>query len=88
MKIVYNPKISKFKKGDVLVTRMTRPEFLPLVKKTSAIITDGGGVLCHAAIIARELKIPCIVGTKIATQILKDGDLVEVDANRGVIKKL
>ncbi|GAG22226.1 unnamed protein product, partial [marine sediment metagenome] len=51
-------------------------------------ITDGGGTLCHAAIVAREMKIPCIVGTKIATRVLKDGDLVEVDADKGIVRKL
>jgi phosphohistidine swiveling domain-containing protein len=75
-----------FKDGEILVTGMTRPEFVPLMKKASAIITDEGGVTCHAAIVARELKKPCIIGTKIATQVLKDGDLVEVDADKGVVK--
>lgn len=72
----------------VLVTNMTKPNDSLLIKKCSAIITDEGGILCHAAIIARELKIPCVIGTKIATKILKDGDLVEVDAERGIIKKI
>jgi pyruvate,water dikinase len=66
---------------------MTTPIFLPAMKKASAIITDEGGITCHAAIVSRELKKPCIIGTKIATQILKNGDLVEVDAERGIIKK-
>ena len=79
-------KADHFEHGDILVTGMTRPEFVPLMKKSSAIITDEGGITCHAAIVSRELKIPCIIGTKIATQILKDGDLVEVDADNGVIK--
>lgn len=74
-----------FKKGDILVTGMTRPEFVPLMKKASAIITDEGGITCHAAIVSRELKKPCIIGTKIATKVLKDGDLVEVDANKGLV---
>ena len=64
---------------------MTRPTTLVVCQKASAIITDEGGIVSHAAIIARELKIPCIVGTKIATKILKDGDLVEVDADQGVV---
>jgi pyruvate,water dikinase len=51
-------------------------------------VTDEGGVTCHAAIVAREMKKPCIIGTKIATKVLKDGDLVEVDANKGVVKIL
>lgn len=65
---------------------MTRPEFLPIARKSLAIITDEGGLTSHAAIVYRELGIPCIIGTKIATKILKDGDQVEVDANKGIIK--
>ncbi len=76
----------KFQDDDVLVCSMTDPNFVPLMKKASAIITDTGGILCHAAIISRELGIPCIIGTKIATQVLKDGDLVEVDADRGIVR--
>ena len=57
------------------------------MKKAKAIITDHGGMTSHAAIVSRELSIPCIVGTKIATRVLKDGDLVEVDAERGVVIK-
>jgi phosphoenolpyruvate synthase/pyruvate phosphate dikinase len=67
---------------------MTTPDFLSAMKKASAIITDEGGIICHASIIAREMKKPCIIGTKIATKILKDGDLVEVDANKGLVKIL
>ena len=67
---------------------MTRPEFLPLLRQAKAIITDEGGLTCHAAIISRELGIPCIIGTKMATRILKDGDLVEVDANKGIVRKI
>lgn len=73
-------------KGEILVVTMTTVDFSPLMKKASAIITDEGGVTCHAVIISRELKIPCIIGTKIATRVLKTGDLVEVDANKGIIK--
>jgi phosphohistidine swiveling domain-containing protein len=76
----------KFRAGEILVTSMTRPEFIPLVKKSIAVITDEGGITCHAAIISRELKIPCIIGTKIVTKVLKDGMMVEVDANNGIIK--
>lgn len=87
VKIVLDPlKVVDFKMGDILVTGMTRPEFLGLMKKSSAFITDAGGMLSHAAIVARELKRPCIVGTEIATKILKDGDLVEVDAENGLVK--
>jgi len=81
-------KILDKKKDYILVTPMTRPEIVPFLKKAKAIITNEGGVTCHAAIVARELKIPCIVGTKNATQILRDGDFVEVDADKGVVKIL
>jgi phosphohistidine swiveling domain-containing protein len=80
--------LRKIKKGDILVTGMTTPDYVPAMRKAAAIITDEGGITCHAAIISRELGIPCIVGTKNATSVLKDGDLVEVDAERGIIKKL
>ena len=76
------------KDGDILVTSMTRPEFVPLMRKAGAIVTNEGGISCHAAIVSRELKKPCIIGTKIATQVLKDGDLVEVDAENGVVRIL
>lgn len=69
------------KKDYILVLPMTRPEVVPYLKNCKAIITDEGGITCHAAIVARELQIPCIIGTKIATQVLKDGDDVEVDAS-------
>jgi pyruvate, water dikinase len=58
------------------------------MKKASAIITDEGGITSHAAIVSREMKKPCVIGTKIATKILKDGDLVEVDADRGIVNIL
>lgn len=76
----------KFNEKDILVTSMTRQEFVPLMKKASAIVTDEGGITCHAAIVSRELKKPCIIGTKNATRVLKDDDLVEVDANKGIVK--
>ncbi len=78
----------KVKKGDILVCGMTLPDYVPVMKRASAIITDEGGITCHAAVVSRELKIPCVVGTKIATQVFKDGDLVEVDAEQGIVKKL
>jgi len=78
----------KIKKGDILVTDETDASFLPAIVKTKAVITDLGGILCHAAIMARELKIPCVVGTKIATQVLKDGDKIEIDIKNGKVHKL
>lgn len=87
IKIINNfDQFKNFQKNDILVTSMTRPEFVPIMKLAGAIITDEGGITCHAAIVSRELGIPCIVGTKIATQVLHDGDMVEVDAFHGVIK--
>ncbi len=80
--------LKKMKQGDVLVSQMTNPSLVPAMKKASAIVCDMGGLTCHAAIISRELDIPCVIGTKIATRVLKDGDLVEVDATKGVVKKI
>ena len=84
----HSVKIKNMKKGDIIITEMTRPNILTACKNAGAIVTDEGGITCHAAIIAREMKKPCIIGTKIATKVFKDGDLVEVDANKGVVKKL
>jgi len=85
--IINSPKdIKKMKKGDVLVSETTSSDLMPAIKRASAIVTNAGGVTCHAAIVSRELGIPCVIGTKIAIKVLRDGDLVEVDANKGVIK--
>jgi len=75
-------------KGDILVAPNTRPEYAPIMKIAGAIISDEGGITCHSAIVSRELKIPCIVGVQSASAVLKDGDLIEVDAEKGVIKIL
>ncbi|MBI5226257.1 hypothetical protein HY994_03385 [Candidatus Micrarchaeota archaeon] len=86
--IVWKPdEATAFKNGDILVTGMTRPEYLHLFKKAAAVVTDAGGILSHAAIVARELKKPCIIGTQDATKRLKDGDWVEVDATQGIVQK-
>ncbi|MDP3742108.1 MAG: PEP-utilizing enzyme [Candidatus Micrarchaeota archaeon] len=77
-----------FNEGDILVTGMTRPEYLQLFKKAAAVVTDAGGVLSHAAITARELKKPCVIGTLKATKLLKSGDVVEVDADKGIIRQV
>ncbi len=88
-KILHSSKeISKFNKGDILITTMTTPDFVPIMEKAAAIITDEGGITSHAAIISRELGIPCIVGTDKATKIIKDGDYLEVDAKKGIINIL
>lgn len=80
--------LKRFKKDDILVTWMTQPNMVPIVRKAAAIIADEGGITSHAAVIAREFKIPCIVGTKTLTKVLKDGDMVEVDADHGVVRIL
>jgi len=88
-KIVLTPKEGyKVDNGDILVTKMSTPDFLPIMKKASAFVTDIGGVTSHAAIVSREMHKPCIIGTKNATKILKDGMMVEVDANKGIVKVL
>ncbi|MFA6410173.1 MAG: PEP-utilizing enzyme [Candidatus Buchananbacteria bacterium] len=76
------------KKGEILITTMTTVDFLPAMRLAGAVVTDDGGVTCHAAIVSRELGIPCIVGTKFATKVFKTKDKVEVDANKGVIRKI
>jgi phosphohistidine swiveling domain-containing protein len=80
--------LGKMKKGSIMLSETTYPALVPAMKLASAIVTNIGGLTCHAAIVSRELKIPCVVGTKIATKVLKDGDLVEVDATKGVVKIL
>ncbi len=85
-KIMSYSQANELKEGEILVTAMTTPEFLPALKRASAFITDEGGIMSHAAIVSREFNIPCIIGTKVATQVLKNGDLIEVDANHGVVR--
>ena len=77
-----------FRKGEVLVAFMTDVGIVPAMRRASAIITDVGGVTCHAAIVAREFGIPCVIGTRDGTSALKDGYLVDVDADKGLIKIL
>lgn len=89
VKIINVPEeMGKMEKGNIMVAHTTFPALVPAMKKAAAIVTDDGGITCHAAIVARELKIPCVVGTKIATKVLKDGDMVEVDAAQGVVRKI
>lgn len=80
--------IAKMRKGNVLITGSTGPEMILACKKAGAIVTEEGGIASHAAIVSRELGIPCIIATKIATQVFQDGDRVEVDAERGVVRKI
>ncbi len=76
------------KEGEILITQTTDPEMMPALRKAAAAVTDIGGLLSHTAIVARELNIPCVVDTKIGTQIFKDGDMVEVDADAGTVRKI
>ncbi len=88
VKLVFRPRHYYGEKNVVLISPMTNPDLMPAMRNAIAIVTDEGGVTCHAAIVSRELGIPCIVGTKYATKVFKDGDLVEVDANKGVVRRL
>ncbi|MDP3244558.1 MAG: PEP-utilizing enzyme [bacterium] len=88
-RIILDPaKVASFHKGEILIAPMTSPDYIFVIKKAAAIITDAGGLTSHAAIVSRELGIPCIVGAKIATKVLKDGDVVEVDAEKGIVRKI
>ncbi len=80
--------VGKIKPGDILVAVMTRPDYITAMKKAAAIVTNEGGITSHAAIVSRELGIPCIIGTKIATEVFKDGETVEVNANHGWVRKV
>ncbi|MEM5782358.1 MAG: PEP-utilizing enzyme [Candidatus Aenigmatarchaeota archaeon] len=84
--IILNPSMnSKMKRGNILVTHSTNPLFTPAILKAKGIITEKGGILCHAAIIARELDIPCLVSVEKATQILRDNQEIILDGNKGII---
>ena len=86
VKHIPTPKdIERMNEGEILVTEMTTPDFVPAMKKAAAIVTNSGGTTCHAAIVSRELGIPCIVGTQNATEVLKEGELVTVDAVHGMV---
>lgn len=88
-RIIVRPEAGqRFDKGNILVTVNSNPSFMPYINMSSAIVTDEGGITCHAAIVARELQKPCVTGTKFATQVLKDGDEVEVDADHGIVRML
>jgi phosphohistidine swiveling domain-containing protein len=80
--------VPKVKKGEILVAAATAPSFVPAMERAAAIVTNEGGLLSHAAIVSRELGIPCVVGTKIGTKALRDGDKIEVDANKGIVRKV
>jgi phosphohistidine swiveling domain-containing protein len=80
--------LKKFKQGEILIANTTHPNYLPAMQKSIAFITNEGGMISHAAIVAREMKKPCIVGTKTATKVFKNGDVVEVDADNGVVRRV
>lgn len=80
--------LDKVERGDILVADATNPTYVPAMERAAAIVTDEGGLLSHAAIVSRELQIPCVVGTKVGTKALKDGDIVSVDAGRGIVTKV
>ena len=71
--------------GEILVAEMTNPDWVPVLRRAAALVTDGGGMTCHAAIVSRELRVPCVVGTRTATQVLRDGEVVTVDGGRGAV---
>ena len=84
--IIRNPsELNKVQKGDILVTKMTTPDMVPAMQRAGAIITDEGGMTCHAAIVSREMGTPCVVGTEHATTMLQDGETVTVHASRGLV---
>ena len=78
--------IGKVKEGDILVAPSTAPSYIMGMKKAAAFVTDEGGITSHTSIVAREMKKPCLIGTKIATKVFKDGDYVEVDADKGIVR--
>lgn len=79
--------LNKMNHGDILVTKFTNPLFTPAILMASAVVTDEGGTLCHAAIVSRELGIPCVVGTQKATKILSDNEEIVVDGEKGEIER-
>ncbi|MBU0707347.1 hypothetical protein KKG41_03170 [Patescibacteria group bacterium] len=80
--------LRKIKFGDIMIAVTTHPDFVPAMRRCKAVVTDEGGITCHASIVSRELKIPCIVGTQNATRIFKSGDTVEVDGFTGIVNRI
>lgn len=88
-RVILDPdNLDRIEKDEILVTSMTTPDFILAMERASAFVTDEGGITCHAAIVAREMQKPCLIATKIATRFMKSGDLVEVDAHRGIVRIL
>jgi pyruvate,water dikinase len=86
VRILASPKESStFRPGDVLVAPMTTPDWAPILRQAAGVVTDGGGITCHAAIVSRELGIPCVVATRTATTALRDGELVTIDGRAGTV---
>ena len=77
--------LGRIQDGDIMVTTITNPDMVPVMRRVSAIITDEGGMTCHAAVVSRELGTPAIVGTKNATRVLKEGDIITIDGKKGII---
>lgn len=89
VRIIKNEKdFLKFKKGEILVTEITDPTMIMVIRKTKAIITDIGGLTSHPAIISRELGIPCVVGTEKATKVLKNGMRIKINGEKGTIYEI
>lgn len=89
VKVINLPQeMGKMNQGDILVSIATTPSLVPAMKKAAAIVTNEGGLTCHAAIVSRELNLPGVIGTNIATKVFKDNDLVEVDAAKGIVRKI
>ncbi|MCD4706036.1 hypothetical protein K8R61_03060 [bacterium] len=86
--ILKKKNLSTIQEGEILVTIMTSPEYVPYLSRVAGIVTNEGGITCHASIIAREMKIPCIVGTKIATKIFKNGDVINIDVDNQIVEKI
>jgi pyruvate,water dikinase len=86
VRILHSPtEGAKLASGEVLVASMTSPDWVPTMRKAAAVVTDSGGITCHAAIVSRELRIPCVVGTRAATRVLRDGEQVTVDGAKGKV---
>ena len=86
VRVLQSPKQGgALKRGEVLVAPMTNPDWVPTIRRAAAVVTDSGGMTCHAAIVSRELGVPCVVGARTATSVLRDGELVTVDGGRGVV---
>ncbi|MBD3313219.1 hypothetical protein GF345_02140 [Candidatus Woesearchaeota archaeon] len=87
-RVMMKPEPESMEKGEVLIAPMTSPDYVVAMRKAGAIVTDTGGMTCHAAIVSRELDVPCIVNTKFATKTISTGDIIEVDTKKGIVRKV